>query len=186
MSFISTLWEWLSKDRIRDWAFHWSFRLSIWGKSSLDLFYCVYKHIKNLRKVSRRENIHLPRVCDDMNHCPPDLLVPAPRGVVLVDHLGFRLSVPFQFSVLNFYFSPSGLKIRLTSKYFSWKDIVLLLITLCWVFERDPILDCAVTKLGEGALPTTILFIGTEINFRPLFSYLILLKLLQIQLHVPS
>ena len=32
MSFISTLWEWLSKDRIRDWAFHWSFRLSIWGK----------------------------------------------------------------------------------------------------------------------------------------------------------
>ena len=127
MSFISTLWEWLSKDRIRDWAFHWSFRLSIWGKSSLDLFYCVYKHIRNLREVSshwqRTSICHVSLMTSII--IPPDLLVPATRGVVLVYHLGSRLSVPFQFSVFNFYFSPSGLKIRLTSKYFSWKDIVI-------------------------------------------------------------
>ena len=29
------LWEWLSRERIRDWAFHWSFRFSIWEKINL-------------------------------------------------------------------------------------------------------------------------------------------------------
>ena len=34
-------------------------------------------------------------------------------------------------------------------------------VTRCLVLEREPILDWADSKLGEGAAPTTILFIGT-------------------------
>ena len=85
----------------------------------LKIYFIACTNILRISEKSLAENIHLPRVCDDMNHYHPDLLVPAPRSVVLVDHLGSRLSVPFQFSVFNLYFSPSRLKIRLTSWWIS-------------------------------------------------------------------
>ena len=73
------------------------------GKSSLDLLHCVFGGLSERTFIC-----HVSY--DDMYNCPSYLFVPAAWRIVLIDHLGFGLSVPFQFSVLNFYFSPSGLE----------------------------------------------------------------------------